>query len=412
MSRVVVASLSVLLSVTTLFMGAFTGVRAEEAHYANIGWWTVVYKQFDNLSGCNAESRFTDQTLVQFALLESRGEKGWALFLSNPQWDSWVRKGSEHRLTIAADNKIWRGIFQVADDKRTLFIGGTSIDFMNSLADAHSLMVFDNNQRPLIRSPLSMKDSADAIKAVVNCVREHPPRNQEARTPEPPTDTAVSGTGFFVASNFLLTNNHVIKDCQNTIKVRYPDSEPYAATISGQDPSNDLALLHTEMPNHAIAAFHLQPRLGESVAAYGFPYAGVLSSGGNFTIGNVTSLSGMGDDTRFLQMSAPIQPGNSGGPLVDMSGSVVGVVVSQLNALVVMQVDNSVPQNVNFAIQVPMVINFLSVKGVTPKLDTSQSATHALLTADVADIAKQFTVKIFCEIGPPPEKWSNLNYVF
>lgn len=399
MLRVLVFRLPLLLSVYALFMGALSGVRAEEVHYANIGWWTVVYKEFDNLNDCNAASRFTDQTLVEFALLQNQGEKGWALFLSNPQWEAWVRRGSEHRLTITADNKVWHGIFKVADDKKTLFIGGTSIDFMNSLADAHSLMIFDNNQRPLTRSPISMKDSADAIKAVVNCVREHPFRSQQAQSPEPATDTAVSGTGFFVASNFLLTNNHVIKDCRNTIKVRYPDREPYTATMSGQDPSNDLALLHTEMPSHSIATFHLQPRLGEGVASYGFPYAGILSSGGNFTLGNVTSLTGMGDDTRFLQMSAPIQPGNSGGPLVDMSGSVIGVVVSQLNALAVMQVDNSVPQNVNFAIQVPMVINFLSVKGVTPKLDTSQHGTQTLSTADVADIVKQFTVQIFCETG-------------
>src|SRR5215469_8180334 len=96
MSRVVVLRLSVLLSVLVFFVTTLSCVRAEEVHYANIGWWTVVYKEFDNLSGCDAGSRFTDQTLVEFALLESQGEKGWALFLSNPQWDSWVRKDSEH----------------------------------------------------------------------------------------------------------------------------------------------------------------------------------------------------------------------------------------------------------------------------------------------------------------------------
>ena len=70
-------------------------------------------------------------------------------------------------------------------------------------------------------------------------------------------------------------------------------------------------------------------------------------------LGQVTSLSGARDDTRFLQMSTPVQPGNSGGALLDMSGSVVGVVVAQLSGL-----PKSVPQNVNFAIQPSMVINF------------------------------------------------------
>jgi hypothetical protein len=72
-----------------------------------------------------------------------------------------------------------------------------------------------------------------------------------------------------------------------------------------------------------------------------------------------------------------------------MSGSVVGVVVSQLNALAVMKIDNSVPQNINFAIQVPMVVNFLSIKGITPKLDTTQNGAATL------------SVEIFCETGSP-----------
>jgi hypothetical protein len=157
-----------------------------------------------------------------------------------------------------------------------------------------------------------------------------------------------------------------------------------------------MALLHTEMPNLSIASFRFQPLLGEAVATYGFPYAGVLSSSGNFTSGNITALSGMKDDTRFLQTSTPIQPGNSGGPLLDSSGRVVGVVVSQLDAIAIMQTDRSVPQNVNFAIQSPIVINFLSAKGVTPNLDNSSTGAQRP-PSEVADMAKKFTVQIYCQ---------------
>ena len=80
----------------------------------------------------------------------------------------------------------------------------------------------------------------------------------------------------------------------------------YKAILTGQDPNNDLALLHTDMDNLSIAAFRFWPRIGEQVASYGFPYSGVLSSSGNFTLGHVTSLIGVKDDTRFLQISAPI----------------------------------------------------------------------------------------------------------
>jgi hypothetical protein len=146
------------------------------------------------------------------------------------------------------------------------------------------------------------------------------------------------------------------------------------------------------MPNLSVASFRFQPLLGEAVASYGFPYSGVLSSSGNFTLGNITALSGMKDDTRFLQTSSPIQPGNSGGPLLDMSSRVIGVVVAQLR----MQNDRSIPQNVNFAIQSPIVINFLSAKGVTPNLDNSSTGAQRP-PSEVADMAKKFTVQIYCQ---------------
>lgn len=76
-------------------------------------------------------------------------------------------------------------------------------------------------------------------------------------------------------------------------------------------------------------------------------------------------MTGLNDDTRVLQTSTPVQPGNSGGPLLDMYGSVVGVLEFQLNALTMLKATNDVPQNVNFAIQTPIVVNFLNIKGVT-----------------------------------------------
>jgi S1-C subfamily serine protease len=233
-----------------------------------------------------------------------------------------------------------------------------------------------------------------------------PSEFQSSQTPPGPTQKAEKtkevslGTAFFVAPHYLLTNYHVVADCHGPIGVRYPDKPWVFAKMSGQDETNDLALLHTEMESHSWASFRFGPRLGESVAAYGFPYPGVLSASGNFTMGNITSLSGMGDDTRFLQMSAPVQPGNSGGPLLDMSGNVIGVVESQLNAVAVMQADKSVPQNVNFGIQVPIVVNFLSVKGVVPKIDSSDGRSK-LTPSDVADLAKGFTVQLHCEEVAP-----------
>src|SRR4029079_10829288 len=92
-------------------------------------------------------------------------------------------------------------------------------------------------------------------------------------------------------------------------------------------------------------------RAGEAIAVYGFPLAGVLSSTGNVVSGNVTALTGLGDDVRYFQISAPIQPGNSGGPLMDYSGLVVGIVNAKLNDLAFAKTTGDLPQNVNFAIK-------------------------------------------------------------
>ena len=252
---------------------------------------------------------------------------------------------------------------------------------MNSVADASKVEIKDDNR--VLLTTVDMKDSAAAIRAIVNCVGEHPPKS-----PEP--EKTLSGTGFFVTQNRVVTNNHVVSGCTKAIQVRYPDGRSYTATISGQDATNDLVLLYTDMDNLSIAAFYPRPRVGDQVASYGFPYSGILSSDGNCTLGHVTSLSGARDDTRFLQMSTPVQPGNSGGALLDMSGSVVGVVVAQLSAIP--------NQNVNFAIQPSMVINFLEAKDVTPKLDTPKAPRSP---SEVCEIAKKFTVRVYCQVIAP-----------
>jgi serine protease Do len=381
-----------IIVLTALFIANSPPAFAEAEQYARIGSWSIRYRDGKELNGCSARTRFTDETEVELLLLQNGDDdKTWGIIISNPRWSSWVGRASQHRLRLLT-TKGWNGVFNVTENKQALYFADLSISFMESLAKAQSLLILDDRGRPLVSSPLSMKDSWDASKSVMDCVRDHPFKNHQA-TKMP---TASSGTAFFIAQNTLLTNNHVVNECGSNIQVRYPDKAVYSATIVGSDETNDLALLRTELPSIATAGFRLQPRLGEAVATYGFPFAGVLSSSGNFTLGNVTSLTGMKDDTRFLQMSTPIQPGNSGGPLLDMSGNIVGVVVAQLNALAVMQAASSIPQNVNFAIQVPIVINFLSIKGVAPRLETAAPVQGAAPT-DVADRAKQFTVQIYCE---------------
>ncbi len=131
----------------------------------------------------------------------------------------------------------------------------------------------------------------------------------------------------------------------------------------------------------------------DAVVVYGFPLAGALASSGNATTGNVTALVGMQDDGRILQISAPVQPGNSGGPLMDMSGAVVGVVEAKLNAAQAMEANGDIPQNVNFALKANLAMGFLEAHDVEPE---SAPIGNDRSVPDVVDLARSVSVKILC----------------
>jgi hypothetical protein len=205
---------------------------------------------------------------------------------------------------------------------------------------------------------------------------------------------ASSGTGFFVTrEGHLVTNHHVIEGC-TSVQIRPADGAPVPARILARDTANDLALLKADHAAAKVATIRPGVRLGETVAAFGFPLNSVLASSGNFTLGNVTALAGIGDDTRFLQISTPVQPGNSGGPLLDENGNVVGVVTSKLNALKTVAAIGDLPQNVNFAIKAGALATFLESTRV--EFQTLATATR-LAPPDLADVANAISAFVRCE---------------
>jgi S1-C subfamily serine protease len=128
---------------------------------------------------------------------------------------------------------------------------------------------------------------------------------------------------------------------------------------------NDLALLQAPSSFKEVATIRSAAvRSGVSIIAIGFPFHGLLTSDFTVTTGIVSSLSGLLNDTRFLQISAPIQPGNSGGPLLDTSGHVVGVVAEKLNSLRFANVTGNLPENISFAIKTGALRDFLDNSAV------------------------------------------------
>ena len=135
------------------------------------------------------------------------------------------------------------------------------------------------------------------------------------------------------------------------------------------------------------------PRAGEPVVAIGFPLKGLLGSDPIVTSGTISALAGLGNDRRTIQITAPVQPGNSGGPLLGENGSVVGVVVAKLDAIEVAKAIGDIPQNVNFAVSLGTLQPFLNANGVRYELDDS---TVTKATADIATVGSRYTVSMEC----------------
>jgi S1-C subfamily serine protease/Holliday junction resolvasome RuvABC ATP-dependent DNA helicase subunit len=204
-----------------------------------------------------------------------------------------------------------------------------------------------------------------------------------------PIRVGKSGTGFFVtADGYVVTNAHVVEGCEDP-KVVCGTAEPVTAQVLARDIVNDLALLKVDLATDHVASLRAGIRIGEEIAAFGFPLQGTLSAGGNFTVGNVSALAGFKNDSRHMQISAPIQPGNSGGPVIDQCGNVIGVVVSIFGAH-----SKGVVQNVNFAIKISVLTAFLDSHGAPYSTAASE---HPLQMFELAEKAQSMSVLVVCE---------------
>ena len=197
--------------------------------------------------------------------------------------------------------------------------------------------------------------------------------------------------GFFISKLNILSNYHVIKDC-DVLVIRNNKFKEIAKPIAISE-EYDLAVLklvetHQE---HDVARFRSgrSIRSGEQIVALGFPLGQTLGSGMKATTGNISSLSGLGGNISSMQITTPIQPGNSGGPVLDKGGNVVGVVAAVYN-----KKDADIPsQNVNFAIKSTTVQSFLDAKDIGYKVNALKGKKE---TPDIVDEGRKFTVNLYC----------------
>ena len=214
------------------------------------------------------------------------------------------------------------------------------------------------------------------------------------KLPVPEPKPVAAGTAFAInRMGEFLTNYHVVKGC---LVVRLGVAGVQQdGTVVFSDERNDLALVRTRVTGVEPLRFREGKgiRPADGVVALGFPYAGLLATSPEVTTGAVSALAGIHDDSRVLQLTAPIQPGNSGGPLLDLSGNVVGVVSARINELAIAEATGTLPQNINFAIKSAIIREFLDAHRVDYL--TSQSVAK-IDPADVGEMATRSTVMLEC----------------
>ena len=242
------------------------------------------------------------------------------------------------------------------------------------------------NGNKVWRTDIIGKPYASAAQSIgVSC-------NVDKEADEEQIYRVANGTGFFVSDDgYVVTNQHVISGC-NEVQV-HSDGRMAATTIISQDKINDLALLQTKVTPKAKLKFASEnPYLLQDIIAAGFPFGESISSTIKVTKGVVSSLSGLGDNSGQIQIDAALQPGNSGGPIIDENGNVVGVAVAKLDLEKSIESFGVVPENVNFGIKLSNLKSFLDGKNVAYEIGQDQKINNSTL----GRLATDATVLISC----------------
>lgn len=380
----------------------------------NVRGWTIAANAARG--GCFAAATFKSETSIEIGF-DMKQDNAFMLF-ANESWDK-IKVGSNYDLKLIFDgNKSWNGkaVGVRFGNLYGLALEGVKSEFVIDFARHSTIQVNYNGSR---LDGFNLAGTRAAVQAAISCSQDvqqgridlseaedtPPPAKstpapkaeaKEEKPAEAPKKGGVStGTSFFVNDQgHLLTNAHVVEDCDEA-QLKLPDGRMGKASILARSSQNDLAILKTDMKpaGHAKLRSGGQIRLGDPVVLFGYPLAGELTVTGNLATGMVSAMAGPGEDVTRMQISAPVQSGNSGGAVVDQSGHVVGVVVAKANTRPRGDGSAEVLQNVNFAIKSGVAGYFLDANQV-PYEQEPAGADRS--TADVASLAKDFTALVIC----------------
>jgi serine protease Do len=350
--------------------------------------WTVGFSR--GAEGCLASTSYSDQTTAWIGVDGTDDTIYFAL--TNPNWQS-IQEGKAYRVRIASvGGGRWHGDFfgTSRQTEKGIIASGLKESFVKDLIRSPGIAVYLGSA---LIAKLNLEGSPAAFSAMLECQAKRVPGANSKRS-QTGRGVASSGTGFFVSSSgHILTNNHVVNGCSE-IEVNQP-GQSIPGTVIATDKTNDLAVIRIASPPSAVAGLRTDLRVGDNIAVYGFPLSDRLATTGNFTVGYVSALAGLGDDSSKIQISAPIQPGSSGGPVFDHYGNAVAVIVSTATAAIMANANGVAPQNINFAIKASIARSFLDANGIGADGQTQDKKIYEF--ADLAERAKLVTVKIFCK---------------
>jgi hypothetical protein len=203
----------------------------------------------------------------------------------------------------------------------------------------------------------------------------------------------LQGTASLIsASGHALTNAHVVEGCD---KVNSKSAGP--GSVIAVDRVNDLAVVKFDVPNgNPLDLAAAAPAVGEAVYVFGFPLSGVLSDQGNLTSGVLSAKSGAANNSSQFQITAPVQPGSSGSPVLDSTGHLVGVVVSQADTIKMIAATGQAGQNLNFAVDVSVVERFLATNSVPYERARASWFGGAMDPPEIANLAARATISVGC----------------
>jgi hypothetical protein len=206
--------------------------------------------------------------------------------------------------------------------------------------------------------------------------------------------TIGSGSGFYINNKgYALTNNHVVDICKQMVAV--VDGREILFRVLNTDKTNDVAIIKTNQRSPNFIKINEEgAKLGEDIIAVGYPLSGRLSDSVKITRGIVSALSGMNNNSGQIQIDAALQPGNSGGPVINESGELIGIASAGLNKLLMAKEAKYIPENVNFAVSSSIVTNILKntkVSYSTPSFFSGSYSNTALAT-----LGDKVTLQLFC----------------